>query len=266
MKEKNNNGKKISPQILVPMIIGAICVITILVVVGFVTPKKATAGQLQENLNLGSKYLEAGEYDKAEVAFNDALKIDKKSTDATLGLAKVYNGKKQPEKALDMLKTAGKNMKNTSKSSLKKNASIWNSRVNDYQRALAETKSLFEQQGNTSQVKLVEKEEKTVIKYVTRIINITSIVTPTPEPTIALTVTPKSDRNDDNGSDAKKGSGKKTEPQISDIPDPEDPTDPDSPTDPDNPTNPEEPTDPMQNSEDDDIVDVIEPEWSQDEI
>ena len=48
---------------------------------------------------------------KQKFAFNDALKIDKKSTDATLGLAKVYNGKKQPEKALDMLKKTGENMK-----------------------------------------------------------------------------------------------------------------------------------------------------------
>ena len=104
MNPNNNSGKKLSPQILVPMIAGIVCVLVILAVVIFVTPKKATASQLQENLNLGSKYLDAGEYDKAEVAFNDALKIDKKSTDATLGLAKVYNGKKQPEKALDMLK------------------------------------------------------------------------------------------------------------------------------------------------------------------
>lgn len=59
------------------MIAGIVCVLVILAVVIFVTPKKATASQLQENLNLGSKYLDAGEYDKAEVAFNDALKIDK---------------------------------------------------------------------------------------------------------------------------------------------------------------------------------------------
>lgn len=188
MKEKNNNGKKISPQILVPMIIGAICVITILVVVGFVTPKRATAGQLQENLNLGSKYLEAGEYDKAEVAFKDALKIDKKSTDATLGLAKVYNGKKQPEKALDMLKAAGKNMKNTSKSSLKKNVDVWNSRVNEYQNTFAQTKSLFAQQGNTSQIQAAEKEEKTIIEYVTVVINITPEAT-SPEESMAAPIT-----------------------------------------------------------------------------
>ena len=143
MNPNNNSGKKLSPQILVPMIAGIVCVLVILAVVIFVTPKKATASQLQENLNLGSKYLDAGEYDKAEVAFNDALKIDKKSTDATLGLAKVYNGKKQPEKALDMLKKTGENMKNVSTSSVKKDSAAWNSRVNDYQNAFENTKSIF---------------------------------------------------------------------------------------------------------------------------
>lgn len=104
MKERKKKSKKLSPQMILPLGVGIVCMCMILLVVIFVTPKKATASQLQENLKLGSKYLDAGEYDKAEVAFNDALKIDKKSTDATLGLAKVYNGKNQPEKALDMLK------------------------------------------------------------------------------------------------------------------------------------------------------------------
>ena len=156
MNPNNNSGKKLSPQILVPMIAGIVCVLVILAVVIFVTPKKATASQLQENLNLGSKYLDAGEYDKAEVAFNDALKIDKKSTDATLGLAKVYNGKKQPEKALDMLKKTGENMKNVSTSSVKKDSAAWNSRVNDYQNAFENTKSIFKEQGKTSQLEETE--------------------------------------------------------------------------------------------------------------
>ena len=54
MNPNNNSGKKLSPQILVPMIAGIVCVLVILAVVIFVTPKKATASQLQENLNLGS--------------------------------------------------------------------------------------------------------------------------------------------------------------------------------------------------------------------
>ena len=67
----NNSGKKLSPQILVPMIAGIVCVLVILVQI-FVTPVLATASQLQEKIwNLGSKYLDAGEYDKAVVAFND---------------------------------------------------------------------------------------------------------------------------------------------------------------------------------------------------
>ena len=175
MNPNNNSGKKLSPQILVPMIAGIVCVLVILAVVIFVTPKKATASQLQENLNLGSKYLDAGEYDKAEVAFNDALKIDKKSTDATLGLAKVYNGKKQ----------TGENMKNVSTSSVKKDSAAWNSRVNDYQNAFENTKSIFKEQGKTSQVEETEKEEQDTTKYITLIINIinpTATPTPTTDP------------------------------------------------------------------------------------
>ena len=43
MNPNNNSGKKLSPQILVPMIAGIVCVLVILAVVIFVTPKKATA-------------------------------------------------------------------------------------------------------------------------------------------------------------------------------------------------------------------------------
>ena len=229
MNPNNNSGKKLSPQILVPMIAGIVCVLVILAVVIFVTPKKATASQLQENLNLGSKYLDAGEYDKAEVAFNDALKIDKKSTDATLGLAKVYNGKKQPEKALDMLKKTGENMKNVSTSSVKKDSAAWNSRVNDYQNAFENTKSIFKEQGKTSQVEETEKEEQDTTKYITLIIN---IINPTATPT------PTTDPNElDDGSNNSAGgagldSGKVGE--VTAAPHPGDQTDPTSAPDRDN--------------------------------
>ena len=51
-----------------------------------------------------------------------------------------------------MLKKTGENMKNVSTSSVKKDSAAWNSRVNDYQNAFENTKSIFKEQGKTSQV------------------------------------------------------------------------------------------------------------------
>lgn len=265
MNQGNNSGKKLSPQILIPAIVGAICVVVVLAVVLLATPKKATASQLQENLKLGSKYLEAGEYDKAEVAFNDALKIDKKSTDATLGLANVYNGKKQPEKALNMLKKAGKNITSTSKSSMKKNSDVWNSRMSNYQNAFAQTKNLFQQQGNTSQVDAAAKEEQKVIKNVTNIINIYIVKddTPTPEPTVTPTPTSSDNMDDGSGDAASGGLEKKREvtappeqvadPIVTATPDPQEYPDPSEEPDPS-----EDPFQDIENPDDPDPSEDIE--------
>ena len=61
-----------------------------------------------------------------------------------------------------MLKKTGENMKNVSTSSVKKDSAAWNSRVNDYQNAFENTKSIFKEQGKTSQVEETEKEEQNI--------------------------------------------------------------------------------------------------------
>ena len=43
---------------------------------------KKEIDRLQKKLELGDKYLESGDYEKAELAFQEALKIDEKSPDA----------------------------------------------------------------------------------------------------------------------------------------------------------------------------------------
>ena len=40
---------------------------------------------------------------------------------------------------------------------MKKDSAAWNSRVNDYQNAFENTKSIFKEQGKTSQVEETEK-------------------------------------------------------------------------------------------------------------
>lgn len=158
MKESNTNRKKISNPIIVPIVMGVICICVILSVL--VMPKKTTASQLQENLELGSKYLEAGEYSKAEVAFNDVLKIDKKSIEATMGLAKVYNGKKQPDKALDMLQKTGENMKSVSETE------VMDKWMDDYKNTFEETKSLLAKDEKLSQLKSSKKAEDRIKDYI----------------------------------------------------------------------------------------------------
>ena len=114
MKEIKKKKSKPDPKILIPVIVGAVCVLMIAVVVIFMNPESTTAGQLQKKLELGDKYLESGDYEKAELAFQEALKIDEKSPDATIKLADTYNKMKKPEKALKMLEQTNKNLENMS--------------------------------------------------------------------------------------------------------------------------------------------------------
>ena len=244
MDKKNKTKKKLSPQVLIPMIVGIVCVCVILVVMTVIMPRKATASELQEKLDLGTKYLTAGEYEKAEVAFNDALKIDKKSTDATMGLARTYNGMQQPDKALDMLKKAGKNIENISNSSLKKNSDAWSQRISDYQNIFTDTKTLFKEQGNTSKIEDVEKEERKIIDIIIKVVHVTPTVTTPPE-------------DFSNGDDSGNNSGSEKEPDDPTPPEdqeqPGDPTPPEDQEQPDDPTPPEdqeqpEPTTPTDDS------------------
>ena len=231
MDKKNKTKKKLSPQVLIPMIVGIVCVCVILVVMTVIMPRKATASELQEKLDLGTKYLTAGEYEKAEVAFNDALKIDKKSTDATMGLARTYNGMQQPDKALDMLKKAGKNIENISNSSLKKNSDAWSQRISDYQNIFTDTKTLFKEQGNTSKIEDVEKEERKIIDIIIKVVHVTPTVTTPPE-------------DFSNGDDSGNNSGSEKEPDDPTPPEdqeqPGDPTPPEDQEQPDDPTPPED--------------------------
>lgn len=69
---------------------------------GFVTLGNS-GKKLQEQLDLGAKYLDDMDYEQALVVFEAALKIDPKNVDAYIGLADVYVTMGDAEKALEVL-------------------------------------------------------------------------------------------------------------------------------------------------------------------
>ena len=64
MKEIKKKKSKPDPKILIPVIVGAVCVLMVAAVIIFMNPENTTAGQLQKKLELGDKYLESGGTDK----------------------------------------------------------------------------------------------------------------------------------------------------------------------------------------------------------
>ena len=104
------NKKKKTPYIIITI---AACCLWALVIGGIFVlgvPDKVNAARVGRQIDLGNKYLAEADYDKAEVKFSKALKISPKSSKAATGMAKVYNKKKQPEKAVKYLKKASANV------------------------------------------------------------------------------------------------------------------------------------------------------------
>ena len=181
MKEIKKKKSKPDPKILIPVIVGAVCVLMIAVVVIFMNPESTTAGQLQKKLELGDKYLESGDYEKAELAFQEALKIDEKSPDATIKLADTYNKMKKPEKALKMLEQTNKNLENMSVAQLNSNPDGWKSKMDMYETVYKQTEQLYQNSGNQMPADIDTSED--VINIFNDIhIYINDYVTPTPKP------------------------------------------------------------------------------------
>ena len=126
-QEKNKNIK-----IFLPIGAGCICILVIVVSV-FVMPKTTPASKLQAKLDLGNKYLAEANYEKAEIAFSEALKIDEKSPAAAMGLADTYNKQKKPYKAAQYLAKASDNVKNMKLSD-----------AEEYAKQLSEQKDYYE--------------------------------------------------------------------------------------------------------------------------
>lgn len=136
------NRKKF--YIIVPAVAVLLCVAVIAAAMILGVPDKVSAAQAGKQIDLGNKYLAAADYDKAEVTFAKALKISPKSVKAATGMAKVYNKKKQPEKAVEYLKKASKNL--TDGEEVKEDTQ---EDAKELQKAVTETKEQIVAQGET---------------------------------------------------------------------------------------------------------------------
>lgn len=97
-KKKKNN--KIGVVVVIAIIL-AIIVAAIFIVMTFVSSGQNE--QLQEQLDLGKKYLNELNYEQAIVSYEMAIEIDPMSVDAYLGLASVYEEQGEYEKAISVL-------------------------------------------------------------------------------------------------------------------------------------------------------------------
>ena len=71
-------------------ILGIAAALILVVIVGIFAVGGGRGKKLQEQLDLGNKYLDEMDYERALVAFNAVLKIDPKNADAYLGIVEVY--------------------------------------------------------------------------------------------------------------------------------------------------------------------------------
>lgn len=176
-QEKNKNMK-----IFLPIGAGCICILVIVVAV-VVLSKTTPASKLQAKLDLGNKYLAEANYEKAEIAFSEALKIDEKSPDAAMGLADTYNKQKKPEKAAKYLAKASDNVKNMKLSDAEEYARKLKSQEEYYRRLINDI---------TKQDPNPEPEKQNVYVY---ILDNSEEVFTTPTPTPEMEVT--TDSTDD---------------------------------------------------------------------
>lgn len=73
---------------------------------------KSVAEQIQEQLDLGYKYLEELDYEQAIVAFTKAIELNENYTEGYLGLANVYVQCREYEKAIEILQQGYKMTQN----------------------------------------------------------------------------------------------------------------------------------------------------------
>ena len=98
--DKNKISKKM------PILTVAGIVIVLVVFLLMVLSKSAEAKKLEEQLDLGDKYLCELQYEQAVVAYLAAIEIDPKNVDAYLGLADAYVAMGEYDKAIEVLENA----------------------------------------------------------------------------------------------------------------------------------------------------------------
>ena len=72
--------RKVDKRILIPAGVAGVCGVALLGTVILTNPQQTSASKLEKKIAAGNRYLQSADYEKAEVAFNEALSIDKKSS------------------------------------------------------------------------------------------------------------------------------------------------------------------------------------------
>ena len=97
------------------IVILAIILIGIIIFVRSNSPER----RLQEQLELGSRYLEELDYDRAIAAFEVAIEIDPRNAESYVGLVNAYAGLNNAEALVDVYSRAGENISENDINSLK---------------------------------------------------------------------------------------------------------------------------------------------------
>ena len=100
---KNSNALRSRLPIIIGIIIVVLLVVT--AIYAYATHLSPVA-QARNQLELGNKFLYAGKYEEAILAFEKVIKIQPKNIEARLGLSKAYLATDQPDKAELVLKEA----------------------------------------------------------------------------------------------------------------------------------------------------------------
>ena len=179
MKKKGKKSK-CNPAIFVPVTVGSICLAVVAGVLLTANPESTAATGFQEKLELGDKYLEKGEYEKAKVAFQDALEIDEKSPEAAIALADTYNKLEQPQQALEMLELTNDNLENMSDGDVSADPKRWAEKLQIYQSTYDDTKELLEKQGDRESVDAIN-DYIANFEIIVNHVNIYVTATPVPE-------------------------------------------------------------------------------------
>ncbi len=110
------NKKKQLLKMFIP-----ICVVVIAIIISLVFVFNHTNTKEYDNkLNEAQKYVEELNYEKAEIAYLEAIKIDSKQSKAYLKLADIYIKNNQKDSAIKILKQAEKNISDDDKSVIQK--------------------------------------------------------------------------------------------------------------------------------------------------
>ena len=164
--------KTMYKRLLHPACVAGVCCVVILGAVLATNLQQTSASKLEKKIEAGNRYLQSADYEKAEVAFNEALSIDEKSPEAALGLAKVCNEKEDPEGALNYLKLANENLEDMSTKQVTEQKLDWSKKSEDYQKTYDATSQLFKIAGNEKQAQYVQEEKEKTEKTIQIIIQV----------------------------------------------------------------------------------------------